>query len=71
MPELLKDLLLLLLWGTVAFIAVLTPYTLYRVATNDRLNKDDKVMWLVVVFLMNLVGAILYWSMAHKPDAKE
>jgi len=36
-------------------------YTLYNIITNDKLTSERKVIWVVVVFLFNILGSILYW----------
>ncbi|WP_343561346.1 PLDc N-terminal domain-containing protein [Sphingobacterium sp.] len=48
----------------------LVIYTLYSIITNDRFASDKKILWIVIVFLFNIIGSILYWMIeTKKPEA--
>jgi hypothetical protein len=45
---------ILLIWG-------LTAYYIVNVFRNDRVDKDKKVLWAVIIFLGNMVAMPIYW----------
>jgi len=57
-----QELILLLLF----IPQCLVIYTLYSIITNDKFASDKKILWIVVVFLFNIIGSILYWMIKKK-----
>ncbi|RKE57352.1 MULTISPECIES: PLDc N-terminal domain-containing protein [Sphingobacterium] len=61
-----QELILLLLF----IPQFLVIYTLYNIVTNNKFTNDKKLLWVVVVFLFNIIGSILYWMIeTKKPEA--
>lgn len=44
----------------------LVIYTLYNIVTNNKFANDKKLLWVVVVFLFNVIGSIIYWMVEMK-----
>lgn len=49
--------MLLLIVGMLLFV----PYTLCQIATNRNLANREKGLWVLVVFFLNIFGAIMYY----------
>lgn len=61
-----QELILLLLFIS-QFLVI---YTLYNIVTNNKFTNDKKLLWVVVVFLFNIIGSNLYWMIeTKKPEA--
>ncbi|MCS4227074.1 hypothetical protein M2408_003188 [Sphingobacterium sp. BIGb0165] len=44
----------------------LVIYTLYNIVTNNKFANDKKLLWVVVVFLFNVIDSIIYWMVEMK-----
>ena len=50
---------------------VLWIWAVIDCATNDYLPGNDKIVWILVVVLAGVVGAIIYYFIARKAIAQE
>lgn len=39
---------------------ILVVYTIYHIIKNKNLSTDRRILWLIVVFLFNFIGNIIY-----------
>lgn len=46
---------------TMLIIAALTVFYIVNVFRNDRVEKDKKVLWAVVLFMGNVIAMPIYW----------
>lgn len=46
---------------TMLWIMALTIFYMVNVFKNDRVDKDKKVLWAVVIFMGNLIAMPIYW----------
>jgi hypothetical protein len=46
---------------TMLWIIALTIWYMVNVFRNDRVNKDMKVLWAVVLFMGNVIAMPIYW----------
>src|SRR5919106_545047 len=46
---------------TMLIIAALTVFYIVNVFRNDRVEKDKKVLWAVVLFMGNVMAMPIYW----------
>ena len=46
---------------TMLIIAALTVFYIVNVFRNDRVEKDKKVLWAVVLFMENVIAMPVYW----------
>lgn len=46
---------------TMLWIMALTIFYIVNVFRNDRVEKDKKVLWAVVIFLGNMIAMPIYW----------
>lgn len=52
---------------TVLLIPILfVIYTLYNVLNNRLLSTDKKILWVLVVFLFNVIGSVIYWVVGRE-----
>lgn len=46
---------------TILWIIALTVFYMVNVFRNDRVNKDMKVLWAVVIFMGSMIAMPIYW----------
>ncbi len=46
---------------TMLWIMALTVFYMVNVFRNDRVDKDKKVLWAVVIFMGNMIAMPIYW----------
>jgi len=46
---------------TMLWILALTVFYMVNVFRNDRVDKDKKVLWAVVIFMGNMIAMPIYW----------
>lgn len=46
---------------TMLWIMLLTIFYMVNVFRNDRVDKDKKVLWAVVIFMGNMIAMPIYW----------
>jgi hypothetical protein len=46
---------------TMLIIVALTVFYIVNVFKNDRVNKDQKALWAIVIFLGNMIAMPIYW----------
>ena len=46
---------------TMLWIIALTVFYMVKVFRNDRVEKDKKVLWTVVIFMGNMIAMPIYW----------
>jgi len=54
---------------TMIWILALTVFYMVNVFRNDRVDKDKKVLWAVVIFLGNMIAMPIYWYLYIWKDA--
>jgi hypothetical protein len=53
---------------TIVWLWVLLAIYIYNVFHNDRVGKDKKALWAVVLFLGNMIAMPIYWYLYVWPD---
>jgi heme/copper-type cytochrome/quinol oxidase subunit 2 len=56
---------------TMLLIMGLTVFYMVNVFRNDRVEKDKKVLWAVVLFMGNMIAMPIYWYLYIWRDEKE
>ena len=56
---------------TMFLIMGLTVFYMVNVFRNDRVEKDKKVLWAVVLFMGNMIAMPIYWYLYIWPEGKE
>jgi hypothetical protein len=46
---------------TILWVMALTVFYMVNVFKNDRVDKDKKVLWAVVLFMGNMIAMPIYW----------
>jgi hypothetical protein len=59
------NLMLPFLIASLAFTAF-WAFTLYRVLTDDSLDKTNKIIWVVAITVVPLIGCILYYVLPDR-----
>ncbi len=49
----------------------LTVFYMVDVFRNERVNKDQKVLWAIVLFMGNMIAMPVYWYLYIWPEGKE
>lgn len=53
------------IWGTITLLSVI--WVVYDVITeNRRLNSTQKILWIVIAILFNILGALAYYFLGRK-----
>jgi hypothetical protein len=53
---------------TILWIWALIAFYIFNVFKNDRVEKDKKVLWAVVLFMGNVIAMPIYWYLYIWPD---
>lgn len=61
MPNLISSILL-------SVVAALIIYSLYILFKKSNVKGDKKVIWILIIFMMPLIGAILFLYFNHRKD---
>lgn len=55
----------------IIWIIVLLIIYLINVFRNDRVQEDKKILWVVIIFLGNIIAMIIYWYLYIWSEPKE
>lgn len=63
----------LLFIGTMELFIILVPIIfyvaiIYNITKNKYLNYNQKLLWILVVLIANIIGALIYWIWGRKPN---
>lgn len=51
-------------------LLVLFLYTAYHAITNKTLSSNQRILWIAIIVLGNLLGWIAYWAIGKNRDAR-
>lgn len=46
-------------------------YTLYHAITNKYFTSNQRILWIVLILLTNLIGWVAYWVLEKNGDTRE
>ncbi len=46
-----------------ALTTAMTIYHVIHISKNDKMSSNDKLMWILVVVILNWIGDVVYWYM--------
>lgn len=49
-----------LLICTILIICAVFLHTIYRIVKNQQLNNYQKVLWMIVILVLNMLGCLIY-----------
>lgn len=52
-------------------LLVLFIYTLYHASTNKTLSSNQRILWIAIILLTNLLGWIAYWAIGKNGDVRD
>lgn len=56
----------ILTWTLLAIVAIIIPiFTIYKLATNQKINGDKKLIWLLIILLFPIVGSGSYYIFSY------
>gem|GEM_PF-1538549 len=41
-------------------------FSLYHLMTNNKIERNQKIVWVLVIFLFNIIGSIIYLLIHNK-----
>ncbi|MBD1435170.1 PLDc N-terminal domain-containing protein [Sphingobacterium sp. DN00404] len=51
-------------------LLVVFAYTLYQASTNRTLSSNQRILWIAIILLTNLLGWIAYWAIGKNWNAR-
>ncbi|WP_437917921.1 PLD nuclease N-terminal domain-containing protein [Sphingobacterium sp. LRF_L2] len=51
-------------------LLVIFVYTLYHATANRNLSSNQRILWIVIILLTNILGWIAYWIIGKNGKAK-
>ena len=61
-----QEVMLIFIALTVLVVTLLVPIiALIDVVRSDFRGQNDKLIWVVVILFLNLIGAVLYWTIGR------